>query len=460
MRENAAKRLALIVIVACQVTLVVDSTIVNVALPSIQRGLGFSAADLSWVANAYTLAFGGLMLLGGRAGDILGHRRVFLTGVMLFSLASVAGGCALTPSWLLAARAVQGVGAALAGPGALALINTTFDEGPQRSRAIAIFASTNSVAMVFGLVLGGVLAAWTWRATLFVTVPVGIAIVILTPLCIGESSRRRARFDFAGALTVTTGMTLLVYGFIRAAENGWTEPLTVAILAVAAVLLATFVAVESRASQPIVPLWLFRDRERSGAYAMRALVFASNGGALFFLTIYLQTVLGYTPLQSGLAVLPSTVPYLVASRAVPRLLRRTGPKPVMVAGAVLMLAGMAWLTQVSATSTFLSVVLGPFLLFGVGTGFISVAAMVLGMTGIPDGEFGVASGVLQATPPIGNTLGVAIFVTVLASLSPPAPKVVGIAGGYTAGLVFGIGMIAIALLAFRGSRRKTLAPVS
>lgn len=433
-----------------------DVTIVVVALPNIQQGVGLSAADLSWVSNAYTLAFGGLMLLGGRIGDILGHRRVFVTGVLLFTIASLAAGCAQSPGWLLAARAAQGVGAALSGPGSLALVNTTFPEGPQRSRAIAIFASTNSVAMIFGLLLGGLLAAWTWRAIFFVNVPIGIAIAVLAPLCLRESGRRRVRFDLAGAVAVTAGMTMLVYGFIRATDRGWSDPVTAGLLATSVVLLVAFVIIEAKTDQPIVPLWLFRDRDRASAYAMRMLLYASNGGLLFFTSVYVQTVLGYTPFQAGLAILPSTIPYLVASRAVPKLLPKFGAKPIMVAGAVLTIAGMAWLTQASADSTYVEIILGPFLLFGVGTGFVAVAAIVVAMDSIPEAESGVASGVLQATTPIGNTLGVAVFVTVFASISQHGTRVQGIAGAYAAGVVFCAIMIVIGLAGLRRSPARQL----
>jgi EmrB/QacA subfamily drug resistance transporter len=447
--DDGARSLALSLIAACQITLVVDASIVNVALPSIQEGLRFSSAGLSWVVNAYTLAFGGLLLLGGRAGDILGHRRIFITGVALFTLASLIGGFALTPGWLLGARAAQGVGAALAGPGSLALIATTFEEGPRRTRALAVFAVAASAGMVVGLVLGGVLTAWaSWRAVLFVNVPIGAAIIALAPRSIRESERRAGRFDLAGALTSTLGMTLLVYGFIRAAERGWGEGGTLGAFGSAVVLLILFVAIEARTAQPIMPLRLFTDRDRVGAYAMRLLLTAAMSGMLFFLTLYVQNILGYGPLTTGFAYLPTTIALIAASRAVPRLLPRYGPRPLMTAGAALCVFGMVWLTQVSATSGYLSMILGPVLLFGAGTGFVSVAATFVAMSSVPPGESGATSGLLQSMQQVGGSVGVAVLITVYASTTRREAPIEGMADAFTAGLVFTVCMLATAVLAF------------
>ncbi len=441
---------ALAVITTCQLILVVDATIVNVALPSIQRSLHFSAAGLSWVVNAYTLAFGGLLLLGGRAGDILGHRRVFLAGTILFSAASLAGGFATSPAWLLAARAAQGAGAALAGPSSLALVATTFEEGPRRTRALATFSMAASGGMVVGLVLGGMLTGWaSWRWVLFVNVPVGAAIALLTPRVIQESERQPGRFDLAGALTSTFGTSLLVYGFIRAARAGWGERFTLAAFALAVVLLVLFVVVEARARQPIMPLRLFTGRERLGAYAMRLLLTAAMGGMLFFLTLLVQNVFGYSPLQTGFAFLPTTLALVAASRAVPRLLPRHGARPIMIVGSVLCVAGMVWLTQVSAGSGYLTMILGPVLLFGAGTGLVAVAATFVVLSSVPRLDSGAASGLLQSTQQVGGSLGVAVLITVYAAAGTPVHRMVH---AFTAGTAFTVCMLVTALTAFHGYR--------
>ncbi|MQA94587.1 MAG: MFS transporter [Streptosporangiales bacterium] len=442
------RRGALTVIVGCQFVLVVDASIVNVALPSIRGALGFDAAGLSWVVNAYTLVFGGLLLLGARAGDILGHRRLLIAGALVFTVASLVGGLALTPGWLLAARAVQGLGAALAGPASLALIATTFPEGPARARALASFAIAASAGMVAGLILGGVLTELiSWRWVLFVNVPVGAAIAGLAPYVIAESTPRPGRFDLAGALTSTAGMTLLVYGFIRAADAGWTDPGTVAAFTAALALLGAFLAVEARARQPIMPLTLWSGRDRVGAYAMRLLLTAAMVGMLFFLTLYVQTILGYGPLGTGFAFLPTTLALVATSRAVPRLVPRYGPGPPMVVGSLLCAAGMLWLTGAGPDSAYASMILGPVVLFGGGTGLVAVAATFVAMSSARPEESGATSGLLQSMQQVGGSLGVALLVTVYGLTAGPPLR--GMTAAFTAGTVLTAAMLVVSLTAFR-----------
>lgn len=457
-------RAALALITTCQLVLVLDATIVNVALPSIQAGLGFSPAGLSWVVNAYTLAFGGLLLLGGRAGDVLGHRRVFVAGASLFTLASLAGGLAMSPGWLLAARTAQGAGAALAGPGSLALVAVMFEEGPRRARALAVFSMAASAGMVVGLALGGVLTTWgSWRWVLFVNVPVGVVIVALAPRFLAESRRSPGRLDLVGAFTSTAGTSALVYGFIRAARHGWAEGVTVAAFVVAVVLLVGFVVVEGRAPQPVMPLRLFAGRDRCGAYGMRLLLTSAMSGMLFFLTLWVQNVLGYSALRTGLAFLPTTLALVAASRGVPWLLPRLGARPVMVGGSVLCVAGMVWLTGASAHSGYVPMVLGPVLLFGAGTGLVAVAATFVALASVPEADSGAASGLLQAMQQVGGSLGVAVLVTVYASAAPAAGGGTGVEGvvwAFRVGVVFTVCMLAISVAGFgrrgqagvRGSR--------
>src|SRR3954454_15114466 len=285
---------ALAVIVTCQLMLILDGTVVNIALPKIQQDLHFSATGLSWVISAYTLTFGGLLLLGGRAGDILGRRRVFVAGIGLFTLASLLGGLAPSAGLLLAARALQGLGAAIAAPSTLALIVTTFAHGPERNRAIGIYSTIAPIGGALGLILGGVftsLASWRWG--LFINVPIGIAVLVLAPLTIRESERHPGRFDLAGALTSTVGMTALVYGFIRASTSGWGDAVTLGSSPAAIVLLGLFLAIEARAEQPIMPLHLFADRTRVSAYLSMFLVVATMFSMFFFLTQFQQNVLGF-----------------------------------------------------------------------------------------------------------------------------------------------------------------------
>jgi EmrB/QacA subfamily drug resistance transporter len=411
--------LTLAVIVACQLMVILDLTIVNIALPQIQTSLHFSATSLSWVLNAYTLTFGGLLLLGGRAGDILGRRRVLVAGVLLFSLASLLGGFAPSAGWLLLARAAQGVGGAIASPTALALIATNFGEGPARNRALGMYAAVSSGGASLGLMAGGMLTSWlSWRWVLFVNVPIGIAIALLAPLFIEESPRREGRFDLAGALTSTAGMASLVYGFIRASSSGWSDGVTRLAFAAAVALLALFLTVELRSRQPITPLRLFADRDRSSAHAIRLLLVAGMFGTFFFLTQLVQDVLGFSPLRAGFAFLPMTVALFASARAASRLLPRFGAKRLTVAGTAITAAGMLWLSQVSAAGGgYFPGVLGPMLLFGLGMGFPFVGLTLLALSGVEPGDTGAASSLVNVTQQVGGSLGLALLVTVFGTAS-------------------------------------------
>ncbi len=417
-RRGVHPGLALAVIAGAQLMVVLDATIVNIALPHIQGALHFSTTDLSWVLNAYTLTFGGLLLLGGRAGDILGRRRVFITGILLFSLASLLGGLATSSGWLLTARALQGVGGAIASPTALALITTNFPEGPQRNRAFGVYAAVSGSGAAVGLLAGGMLTEWlSWRWVLFVNVPIGILIALAAPLYIAESERRPGRFDISGALTSTAGMVALVYGFIRAAQEGWSDPVTVGSFVAAVVLLSVFLLIETRTKQPITPLHMFRDRNRAGSYAIMLAVVAALFGMLFFLTLFVQEVLGYSPITAGLAFLPVSGVIIVASQVVARLLPRVGPKRFMVAGSLLATVGLAWLSRISVSSGYLDGLLGPMLLFGLGLGFLFVPLTLMAVSGVSREETGAASGLLNAMQQVGGSLGLSILVTVFGTAS-------------------------------------------
>jgi EmrB/QacA subfamily drug resistance transporter len=402
---------------------VLDATIVNIALPHIQAALSFSTTDLTWVVSAYTLTFGGLLLLGGRAGDILGRRRVFTTGILLFTFASLLGGLAQEPWQLLAARVLQGVGGAIASPTSLALITTTFPEGPERNRAFGVFAAVSAGGGAIGLLAGGMLTEWLdWRWVFFVNLPIGVLIAVLTPLYINESERHAGRFDIAGALTSTAGMASLVYGFIRAADKGWRDSLTIDSFAAAIVLLLAFVITESRAKEPITPLRMFADRNRSGTYVIMLSLAAAMFGMFFYIVLFVQNVLGYTPIQAGLAFLPVTVVIAAGAGLSQRFLSVLGPRPFMLMGSALAVIGLAWQTLISSDSSYVGGVLGPMLVFGFGMGLNFVTLTVTAVSGVAQHEAGAASALLNAMQQVGGSLGLSILTTVFGSASKDEAK--------------------------------------
>ncbi|WP_330356537.1 MFS transporter [Streptomyces chartreusis] len=417
-RRQGHPGIALTVIAACQLMVVLDATIVNIALPHIQDALKFSTTDLTWVVSSYTLTFGGLLLLGGRAGDILGRRRVFMTGILLFTLASLLGGLAQEPWQLLAARVLQGMGGAIASPTSLALITTTFPEGPERNRAFGVFAAVSAGGGAIGLLAGGMLTEWLdWRWVLFVNVPIGIVIAVLAPLYINESERHSGRFDIAGAVTSTAGMASLVYGFIRAADEGWRDSLTIGSFAAAVVLLLAFAFIESRAKEPIIPLKMFADRNRSGTYVIMLSLAAAMFGMFFYIVLFVQNVLQYSPIEAGLAFLPVTVVIALGAGLSQRFLPVLGPKPFMLAGSALAAIGLAWQTLITSDSSYAGGVLGPMLVFGFGMGLNFVTLTITAVSGVAQHEAGAASGLLNATQQVGGSLGLSILTTVFGTAS-------------------------------------------
>jgi len=403
----------LFVVVTAYLMVGVDSTVVNVALPDIQKDLDFSPTGLSWVLNAYTLAFGGLLLLGGRVGDIVGRRRTLTIGVLLFASSSLLGGLATDSAWLLAARALQGLGAALIAPNTLALITTNFPEGPRRHHALGIYTSMAGIGASIGLVIGGMLTSWaSWRWSLLINVPIGAAVALALPRFVGETPRHAGRFDAAGALTGTAGMASLVYAFIRVSSDGWGDLQAELGFSAAAALLLGFTLVESRADQPIMPLRLFASRNRAGGYAGVLLLPAGMFGAFYFLTLISQRVLDYSPLRAGFAFLPLTLAMFTVVRFVPRLLARLGAKPVLLTGMALLVVSAGWLWQLRPGDGYLTGLFGPLVLMGVGVGlsFMPLNATIL--AGIEPREAGAASGLLQTLQWLGGTLGLSILVTV------------------------------------------------
>jgi len=422
-KEDPDRRRSLVlgVILVTQLMVVLDISIVNVALPSMQAALGFTSSGLSWVFNAYTLAFGGLLLLGARAGDLRGRRRTYLAGIAVFTAASLLGGLATSAGWLVSARAVQGAGAAFAAPATLALLMSMFAEGRERTRALGLYTGVSVGGAAIGLLAGGMLTAWlSWRWVMFVNVPIGVAVLVAAAIVVPETKPQAGRFDLTGAVTSTLGMTALVYGFVHAASAGWGDTTTVAAFAAGAVLLASFVLVERRAAAPITPLELFADRTRAGAYAARLLMFAAMMGMFFFLTQFLQGALGYSPIRTGLAFLPVTIVLFASSQFSARfLVERVGERPVMVVGAVLSTLSMLWLTRLSASSGYLDV-LGPLVLLGLGNGSAFVPLTSAGLHGVPPRQAGAASGLVNVAQQLGGSLGLAVLVTVFGRASERA----------------------------------------
>jgi len=410
--------LALVVIAAAQLMVVLDATIVNVALPHIQHALGFSNSGLEWVVNAYALTFGGFLLLGGRAGDILGRRRVFIAGLLLFSLASLLGGLATSEGWLLTARALQGLGGAIVAPTSLSLVATTFPEGAQRNRAFAVVSAMAIAGAAIGLIAGGLLTTYaSWRWVLFVNVPIGILVALVAPRVLSESERHTGRFDLPGAITGTGGLTALVYGLSNAAttQNGvshWGDVKVIASLAAAVVLLSAFVLIESRSKHALLPLRIFRNVSRSGANLILLCIGTSMFGLFFFLTIFVQTVWGYSALKSGIAYLPMVGAIMAMSAVSAGLVGRIGARPILIAGTMLSAGGMFWLSRISVDSTYTASFLGPTLLTGVGLGSLFMPLFLVALSKVEERDAGVASSLVNTGQQVGGSIGLALLGTV------------------------------------------------
>jgi EmrB/QacA subfamily drug resistance transporter len=410
--------LALVVIAAAQLMVVLDATIVNVALPHIQHALGFSGSGLEWVVNAYALTFGGFLLLGGRAGDILGRRRVFIAGIVLFALASLAGGFANSEVWLLTARAIQGVGAAVVAPTALSLITSTFPEGPPRNRAMGVYAAMSIGGAAVGLLAGGVLTTYlSWRWVFFVNVPIAIVVALMAPRVLGESERHTGRFDLPGAITGTTGLAALVYGLSSAATtaNGvshWGDTKVLASLGAAVVLLCSFLLIESRSKHPLLPLRIFRDRNRSGANLILLCVGTALFGMFFFLTIFVQTVWGYSAIKTGVAYLPMVGTIMLMAGVSSQLVGRIGARPLLIAGSASAAGGMFWLSRITEHSTYTGGLLGPMLLTAAGLGMLFMPLTLVALSKVSDRDAGVASSLVNTGQQVGGSIGLAILGTV------------------------------------------------
>jgi EmrB/QacA subfamily drug resistance transporter len=410
--------LALAVIATAQLMVALDLTIVTVALPHIQVALGFSGSNLEWVVNAYAVAFGGLLLLGGRSGDLLDRRRVFIAGLLVFVLASLLGGLATDQAWLITARAVQGAGAAMAAPTALSLIAVTFPEGPERNRATAIYSAMAILGVVVGLIAGGLLVTYaSWRWVMFINVPIGLVVAALATRVLPRTERRAGRFDLPGAVTATAGVAALVYGLSNAATtpdgvSHWGDAKVIASLAAAAVLLAAFVVIETRSRDPLLPFRVLRNRDRSGAYLISLCVGTALLGMFFFLTLFIQDVWGYSALKTGVAYLPFVPVVLAATVVAQQGVTRIGARPLYIAGCAIAAGGMFWLSRITEHSTFAGGMLGPEMVLGAGLGITFVLSFLVGLTKVRDDDAGVASSLVNVGQQVGGSIGLAVIGTV------------------------------------------------
>ncbi len=411
-----AKNLALMLLAMTQFVVVIDASIVNIALPSIGHALHFSQADLSWVVNAYTLTFGGFLLLGGRLADLVGRRRMFMTGLVIFSIASLLGGLAQSEAWLIAARAVQGMGAAIVSPAALSIIATTFADGQERNRALGVWGAVAGAGGAAGVLLGGILTSGlSWRWVLFVNVPIGILCVFLAPRILLESraETETRSFDIPGAVTVTAGLALLVYALVDAVNVGWGSTATITKIAAALVLLIVFVAIELRQRAPLMPLTIFRLRTLRGANVVALLIGMSLFSMFFFVSLYMQQVLGYSALRAGISYLPLAIGIILSAGAASFGVTRFGFKPVLLSGLLFIAAGLFWFSKVPTTGgSFAADVLGPSLLAAVGLGLSFVPVTIAAVSGTRPHEAGLASGLVNTAQQVGGALGLAILATV------------------------------------------------
>jgi EmrB/QacA subfamily drug resistance transporter len=463
---------ALVVLAVAQFMVVLDASIVNVALPSIQTDLDFSDSSLQWVVNAYTLAFGGFLLLGGRAADLFGRRRVFIAGLGLFSIASLAGGFATTSEWLIIARGVQGLGAAIVAPAALSIVTTTFTEGAERNKALGIWGALAGAGGAVGVLLGGMLTEWAgWEWVLFVNVPIGVAAAVLAPRFVRESKgQEETSLDIAGATLVTGGLVVLVYALVDAESAGWGSGQTLGLIALALVLLTAFVVVELRlVKHPVMPLQIFRNRNVASADAVALLVGASLFSMFFFISLYLQQVLGFSALDAGLAYLPLALTIIVSAGSASQLVTKVGPKPILVTGLVLTAVGLLLFTQVSVGGSYLGDVLIPSLVVAAGLGFSFVPLTITAVAGVTHNEAGLASGLINTAQQVGGALGLAVLSSIANSrasavLGSGVPNPAAVPNALTEGfqIAFAVGAgfaligIVIALVAVPSVSRQEL----
>jgi EmrB/QacA subfamily drug resistance transporter len=440
--------LALILLCSAQFVVVLDASIVNVALPTIGRSLEFSQDNLPWVVNAYVLTFGGFLLLGGRTADLLGRRRVFMGGLLLVAVASLAAGFAATEGQLIAARAAQGLGAAVISPAALSIVTTTFSDGAERNRALGVWGAVAGSGGAAGVLLGGILTeglGWEW--VLWVNVPVSLVAFALSPRLIAESRAESEThvYDVAGAFTVTAGLSILVYAFVDANNAGWGSTQTIGLVCLAVALLAAFVAIELRTRKPLVPFSIFRIRTLTGANVVGLLVGASLFSMFYFISLYMQQVLGYSAIHAGLSYLPLALVIMASAGVASQLVTRLGYKPVLAAGLLLIVAGLLWFSRVSVGGSFTSDILGPSVLAAAGLGFSFVTTTIAAVSGVEETEAGLASGLINTSQQIGGAVGLAVLSSIATSYTDNIADLNDLTAGFRAAF---LGGAAIAFLGF------------
>jgi EmrB/QacA subfamily drug resistance transporter len=447
------RSLALFIVLAAQCMFAMDLLIV-VALPRIQQDLGFDAAALTWVLNAFGLAFGGLLLIGGRLGDMIGQVRAFRTGLAVFVLASLLGGLAQTPGMLVAARILQGMGAALAGPSVLALVMVMARNPTEQARGMSLFIAVSTVGASAGLILGGALTEFfSWRWSLLINVPVGTLVVLAVGRLVAETHPKPARLDVVGALTATLGSVALVYGFISAADSGWAYFGTILSFVAAVALFVVFVRTEKTHKEPLLDLQLLQDRSRLGGLAVMALIVGVHFSLLFILVQYLQRVLGYTPLVAGLAYLPLTATVFAISQIVPRLIRRFGTRGLLATGSVLVAASLLGFALLGNDDGYFPAVLVPLVLHAIGIALVFAPGTVAIMHGVPDAHAGAASGLLQMDQQIGGAFGIAVITSIYAVAAEPGQYVSGLPAAFGGGAVIALVSAIVAWIAIRGRAR-------
>jgi EmrB/QacA subfamily drug resistance transporter len=442
---------------------ILDATIVNIALPSIGRSLHVSAAGLSWVISAYILAFGGLLMLGGRLADLFGRRRLFIIGLIVFGIASLAGGLSTSIGVLIVFRALQGVGAAMLAPAARSIVVTLFDEGPERSKALGVWAAVAGSGSVVGLILGGVLtSALGWQWVLFVNIPIAVVAVALTPFLISESRNESSdrSIDFVGAALVTGGLASALYAVVDANNAGWGSIETVGLLGLGVILLAAFVWVENKVASPLVPLRIFKGGQVRGANIAMMLMSAAMVGMFFVLTLYLQNVLGYSALRAGLSTLPLGLVLITVAGLSGPVTQRIGAKPVLLTGLATLTIGIGWLSRIPIHGAYLTDILGPSLIIGIGLALTFVSLTIASVSGIEADLSGVAGALINMTQAVGGAIGLAVIATVSAShVHVAVSNVVAVDNGFRAALVVAAGIsavsVAIAAVVLPGRSRTT-----
>ncbi|MBJ7347436.1 MAG: MFS transporter [Thermoleophilaceae bacterium] len=446
--------IALALLAMAQFIVVLDASIVNVALPSIGRDLKLSQEGLSWVVNAYVLAFGGFLLLGGRLADMFGRRRMFVAGLLVFAAASLAGGFATSEAQLIVARAVQGFGAAMLSPAALSTVTVLFADGAERNKALGIWGAVAGAGGAAGVLLGGVLTEIGWEWVFLVNVPVGVGCALLAPRLLPESrsTSKSRHFDFAGAFSITAGLTLLVYSLVEAPSNGWLSTRTLTLIGVAVILHIAFLVIESRSKNPIVPFGVLKNRTRVGANVVGLLVGASLFSMFFFISLYMQNVLGYAPLKTGLAYLPLTVAIILSAGAASQLVTKVGFRPVMAFGLLMVGIGLLWFSRISSPGSYLGDVLPASVIAAIGLGFSFVPVTIAAISNIEEKDSGLASGMINTSQQIGGALGLAILVTVSTSRitsvkADGAQPLDALLEGYSTAFLAGSLMAALGLIA-------------